>query len=252
MDRVHAPQGVSAGASGRVCGDGLGQRGGGAGPPGRAIWARRPPCTTVRRRSGPLPTGHPPEGGPPGCSVAAVGRRDDLCLETPRLLLRPPRAADFDGWAAFMADPDTARFVGGAQPRPASWRGFLAVVGAWEVQGFGMFSVIERASGDWVGRLGPWMPEGWPGPEVGWGIARERWGLGYATEGSAAAIGWAFDALGWTEVIHCIDPENHASERVAERLGSRPLRRATLPPPFTDAPVMIWGQSRDEWRARGA
>lgn len=176
-----------------------------------------------------------------------MGRHDDLRVETERLLLRPPRIDDFDGWAAFMADEEAARFIGGRQPRALAWRGFLTVVGAWEVQGFGMFSVIERDTGDWVGRLGPWMPEGWPGPEVGWGIARSRWGRGYATEGSAAAIDWAFDALGWTDVIHAIHAENLASVRVAERLGSHNRGPGRLPAPFDVTPVDIWGQTRDEW-----
>lgn len=173
----------------------------------------------------------------------------DLRIETQRLVLRPPRGEDFEAWAAFMADEDAARWIGGPMSRPAAWRGLLTVVGAWEVQGFGMFSVLERGGGEWVGRLGPWMPEGWPGPEVGWGIVRSRWGRGYATEGAAAAMDWAFDALGWPEVIHCIDPGNAASVRVAERLGSRRRGSGRLPEPF-DAPVEIWGQTRDEWRSR--
>jgi RimJ/RimL family protein N-acetyltransferase len=171
-------------------------------------------------------------------------------LETGRLILRPIRPEDFEGWAAFMADPEQARFIGGPQPRAAAFRGFLTMAGAWAMQGFSMFSVVEKASGRWVGRLGPWQPEGWPGTEVGWGILREFAGRGYATEGATAAIDWAFGTLGWTEVIHCIDPENVASQGVARRLGSRPLRRTNLPPPFEDAVVDVWGQTRDEWRAR--
>ena len=170
-------------------------------------------------------------------------------LETERLILRPSAAEDFEPWAAFAADPEVAQFIGGVQSRPMAWRGLCQVTGSWTINGFSMFSVIEKATGRWVGRLGPWMPEGWPGPEVGWGLAREAWGKGYAVEGSIAAIDWAFDVLGWTEVIHAIDPVNHRSQAVARRLGSRVLRSAVLPPPL-DAPVEVWGQSRDEWRAR--
>jgi RimJ/RimL family protein N-acetyltransferase len=112
-----------------------------------------------------------------------------------------------------------------------------------------MFSVLERDTGRWVGRVGPLHPEGWPGDEVGWGIVRDAWGRGYATEAAAAAVEWAFDALGWTEVIHCIDEGNTASERVAEHLGSRRLRRAVLPPPHP-VELTVWGQTRHEWRAR--
>lgn len=167
-------------------------------------------------------------------------------------MLRPTAREDFGAWAALMADEQTARFVGGVQPRAAAWRGFLTMAGAWAIQGFGMFSVIEKSSGRWIGRLGPWQPEGWPGTEVGWGIAREAWGKGYATEGAAAAIDWAFDHLGWSEIIHCIDPLNTTSQSVAIKLGSRNLRSGKLPPPFETVSIDIWGQSREEWRARGS
>lgn len=179
----------------------------------------------------------------PSPDVAAVE------VVTERLLLRPPRGEDFPAWARFAADPEAMTFLGGVQPAPLAWRALLTTVGGWHVQGFGMFSVIERATGAWVGRVGPLHPVGWPGTEVGWGIARERWGRGYATESAAAAMDYAIDRLGWTEVIHCIEDENLASIRVAERLGSRRLRTARLPPP-ADVDVVVWGQTADDWRAR--
>jgi RimJ/RimL family protein N-acetyltransferase len=171
-------------------------------------------------------------------------------LETDRLILRPPQAEDFEAWAAFAADPVAAEHLGGPQVRPVAWRGMATVTGAWTLRGFSMFSVIEKASGDWVGRLGPWQPEGWPGTEVGWGIARDHWGKGYATEGATAAIGWAFDQFGWDEVIHTIDPANVNSQAVARRLGSTILRTAEMPPPFAGQVLDVWGQSREAWRAR--
>jgi RimJ/RimL family protein N-acetyltransferase len=172
-----------------------------------------------------------------------------LQILTPRLLLRPLQMPDFEGWAAFMADPEATRFLGGVQPRTLAWRGFMTMAGAWNLQGFAMFSVIERSSQRWVGRLGPWMPDGWPGTEVGWGIIRDCWGRGYAVEGATAAIDWAFDELGWSEVIHAIDANNSASQAVARKLGSEPIGLAHLPEPI-DTPVEIWGQSRTTWRAR--
>jgi RimJ/RimL family protein N-acetyltransferase len=175
---------------------------------------------------------------------------DWLQLETPRLLLRPTRREDFEPWAAFVADPESARFVGGAQPRSVAWRSFLTMVGAWQVQGFAMFSVIEKASGRWVGRIGPWQPEGWPGTEVGWGIVRDRCGLGYATEAAAAAIDWSFAELGWTDVIHTIDVENTPSQAVARKLGSRNRGRGQLPAPYHEIVIDVWGQSKEEWLAR--
>lgn len=170
-------------------------------------------------------------------------------LRTDRLLLRAPRGEDFAAWAAFAADREAMTHLGGVQHEAIAWRALLAAVGGWHVQGFGMFSVVERETGEWVGRVGPLRPVGWPGTEVGWGIVRSRWGRGYATEAAAAAMDFAVDRLGWTEVIHCIEDANVASIRVAERLGSRRLRTARLPPP-ADVDVVVWGQTADDWRAR--
>lgn len=171
-------------------------------------------------------------------------------IETARLLLRPTLAEDFEPWAAMMADAEGSRAIGGPQSRPVAWRGFLTVAGAWAIQGFGMFSVIEKASGRWVGRIGPWCPEGWPGTEVGWSIVRDCWGRGYAPEGAAAAIDYAFDILGWERVIHTIAPDNAASRAVARKLGSARLGSGWLPEPFQDHAVEVWGQDRAAWRGR--
>ena len=150
---------------------------------------------------------------------------------------------------AFLADAEAQRFLGGAQSREQGWRMMCTMAGAWAVRGFSMFSVIEKSTGRWVGRLGPWQPEGWPGTEVGWGLIRDAWGKGYATEGAAATIDWAFANLPWTEVVHTIDVENAPSQAVAKRLGSRILRQDVLPAPL-NWPVDVWGQSREEWLAR--
>jgi len=176
----------------------------------------------------------------------------ELRLETARLILRPPRLADLDAWADFMADPVATQYLGGVQPRATVWRSLAAMVGSWAMHGFAMFSVLEKSSGAWVGRIGPWCPEGWPGTEVGWGVHPRFWGRGYATEAAIAAIDWAFATLGWTEVIHAIAPDNASSQAVARRLGSAPLRTTELPPPFVGYTVDIWGQTRDQWRSQRA
>ena len=172
---------------------------------------------------------------------------DTLQLETSRLVLRVPRLDDLEPWAAMMMDAEAAQFIGGVSPRSVTWRGLMSMIGAWHACGFAMFSVYEKGTGRWVGRLGPWMPDGWPGPEVGWAIVRDCWGRGYAPEGAIAATNWAFDNLGWTRVIHSIDPANTASQAVARKLGSRNFGPGKLPAPFETAPIDIWGQSREEW-----
>lgn len=173
-------------------------------------------------------------------------------LFTERLILRRPAAEDLDGWAAFSADPVAMAHLGGPVARSIAWRHLCIMAGAWEISGYGMFSVIERATGKWVGRLGPWQPEGWPGTEIGWGVASEFAGKGYAYEGAAAAMDYAVDVLGWSTIIHTINPANTRSIRLAQRLGSYNMGPTSLPAPYLEERVDAWGQTAGEWRARRA
>ena len=168
-------------------------------------------------------------------------------LETERLFLRPPTHDDFPRWADFMSDAETTRFIGGVQSKHEVWRGMASVAGMWALQGEGMFSLIEKETGNWVGRIGPLHPYGWPGREVGWSLHREATGKGYAVEAAAAAMTYAFDVLGWDDVIHCIDPDNLASAAVARRLGSVNRGPGLLPEPLQDHAVDLWGQTRADW-----
>lgn len=175
---------------------------------------------------------------------------EDVRIHTDRLILRPVELADFDAFAQFASHPDAARFLGGPQVRSVAWRSFMSMAGAWHLQGVSMFSVVLRQTGEWLGRVGPWYPEGWPGTEVGWGIAPRHWGRGYATEAAAASMDWAFSELGWDEIIHTIDPRNEASIAVAGKLGAQYRGPGRLPAPYDAAPVGIWGQTREQWQSR--
>lgn len=175
-------------------------------------------------------------------------------LETPRLILRPPAQADFEAFAAMAQEEETMRYLGGLAPRHQAWRGWAAITGAWSLLGYSMFSVIEKETSRWIGRIGPWYPGGesggWPGAEISWGLIAAAQRKGYAAEGAAAAIDYAFDELGWDQVIHCIHKNNAPSIRLAERLGSfRQREDVRLPQPI-NALVDIYGQTREQWQSR--
>lgn len=171
-------------------------------------------------------------------------------MTTERLVLRPPSAADLGGFLAFATEVETMRHLGGVQGRHAAWRAACAMAGAWEMRGFGMFSVLLRGTGEWIGRIGPWQPEGWPVREIGWGIRRAYTGKGYAREAAVASISFAFDTLGWERVDHVIAPDNVASIALAERIGSRRVGPVSLPAPLERYEAYAYGQTRGEWRAR--
>lgn len=168
-------------------------------------------------------------------------------IETERLILRQWQRDDFERYAEMFASEQT-HHIGGPMIRGDAWRRFLQMPGAWALQGFAMFAVVERSSGLFVGQAGPWYPDGWPGTEIGYALHSDAWGRGLATEACAAAMAWAFDVLEWTDVIHSIAPGNPASQAVARRVGSRNRGPGQLPPPREAMAIDIWGQSREEWQ----
>lgn len=170
-------------------------------------------------------------------------------LETERLILRQWREDDFPRYAEMFAAPET-HHIGGPLVLGDAWRRFLQMPGAWAIQGFAMFAIEEKTSGLFMGQAGPWKPAGWPGTEVGYALHPQAWGKGYATEACTAAMDWAFDVLGWTDIIHSIDVANTASQNVARRLGAKNRGRGVFQPPHDRFQIDIWGQTREEWRAR--
>lgn len=169
-----------------------------------------------------------------------------MIIETPRLILRkidPER--DFDEWAYAMADEATVRYLG-TEPmsRREAWRNMAMTIGHWEIRGFGPFSVEHKDSGAWVGRVGPWYPEGWPEREVGWTTSPRHLRKGYALEAARAAIDFAFDELGWPRVHHLILEDNEPSIGLARKLGSTCLKTCEGLPDITDRTVLVYGQSR--------
>jgi RimJ/RimL family protein N-acetyltransferase len=142
-------------------------------------------------------------------------------LHTERLTLRLPRESDFDAYAAMCADAEVMRYIGdgNALSRTDAWRNLALVLGHWQLRGYGLWAVELRETGEFIGRIGCWNPEGWPAFEIGWMLRREFWGRGYATEGARAAIRYAFTELDQPRVISLIRDGNEASVRVAQRLG---------------------------------
>ena len=166
-------------------------------------------------------------------------------METERLVLRMFRESDTDAYAEMMSDPEVMRFLGGGKPAPRAeaWRNMAMMLGHWQLRGYGMWAVEEKATGEMVGRVGCWHPEGWPGLEVGWTLRRRFWGRGYATEAARASIDYAFKALDQTRVISLIAPANVNSIRVAERLGEKPTGEWEV----SGTKVIVYAVGREEF-----
>jgi len=174
-------------------------------------------------------------------------------LETERLLLRAPDGDDLHAWAVIMADPDVARYIAPApMTRDEAWRSIASALGHWQLRGYGAWAVERKSDGAMMGRVGMINPEGWPGLEIGWTLGKAYWGKGYATEAAAAAVRYAFLTQPVDRLISNIDPDNTASQRVAERLGETKGERSALTVAGKEYPIDIWAITRGEWQRRMA
>src|SRR5262245_42198833 len=107
-----------------------------------------------------------------------------VVIETARLRLRPFVEGDLDDLARLNADPQVVRFLGSGKTlaRDESWRQIALFMGHMQMRGYSIMAIEDRASGVFLGRCGPWFPEGWPMLEVGWVVDSARQGAGIATE----------------------------------------------------------------------
>ncbi len=141
-------------------------------------------------------------------------------LETERLILRKPVESDFEQEIAFWQSP-RAKTIGGLKTREDVWRAHAMLQGHWHFRGYGFFALIEKATNTYIGRVGPWYPEGWPEIEMSWTITSPKHeGKSFAFEAAKAALKYSFTKLGIPTIISLIEPKNVRSIALAQRLGA--------------------------------
>ena len=146
-----------------------------------------------------------------------------ITLHTERLLLRPPEGGDAEVLAAIHQEPEALKYILGGVPPAAgvevAWRNIAMLIGHWHLRGFGSWIVVDKSSGEVIGRVGLWQPPGWPGCELNW-LIRSAWGnRGLATEAAREALKWAFQQPQVDRIISLIQPDNVPSIRVAVKIG---------------------------------
>ncbi len=158
---------------------------------------------------------------PAGAAAARAAAMAALVpvIETPRLRLRAPSAADFPVWAAIFAGPDSD-YTGGRRSLEEAWEEFSVYVASWVLHGHGIWAVEPRDGGPTLGFVLAGLEWSDVEPELGWMFAPEARGQGYATEAAAAVLAAAPQAFGRLGLVSYIHPDNAASARLAGRLGA--------------------------------
>lgn len=155
-----------------------------------------------------------------------------LVAETERLMLRHFAAADACALEAVFCSPEVMRYGDGVQT-PKWIRAWVAemIDGWYATWGFGMWAIVEQATGDVIGYCGvSRFPSrcGRDEAELGYRLARVHWGRGYATEAAGAVRDHGLYTLRVPRIIAVIDPANGASVRVAVKIGMRFEREITF------------------------
>ena len=147
-------------------------------------------------------------------------------IDTERLLLRPHKVGDFEALRAMLADPVVTRHIATTRPSDEEvWNRLLRYIGHWRAFDFGIFAVIERETGRYIGGagfadfrrgLGDTFQTS---PEGAWVFAKEAHGRGIAAEATLAMHDW-LDAQPFGGRSVCIiGPGNTRSRRLAAKLG---------------------------------
>lgn len=138
-------------------------------------------------------------------------------IQTERLLLRPFRAEDGESLCTILTDPEVCYF----EPYDVMSRDAAVAEAAKLAENPDFLAVVERSSGELVGKLYFSDLKHFGSFEIGYTIARAHWGKGFAPEAASALMQYAFTQLGVRRIIAEADVRNTRSCRVLEKLGMR-------------------------------
>jgi RimJ/RimL family protein N-acetyltransferase len=179
--------------------------------------------------------------------------RDQVLLETERMLLRRFTPDDASNLHDLDSDPAVMRYLSGGEPTPREVieEEILPRLTRYDERhpGFGFLAAIEKGSGDFVGwfSLRPTEETGARQASLGFRLRQATWGQGYATEGARALIRLGFTELGVRRVVATTYEDNLASRRVMEKAGMTLSRRFRLTPADLDGVDTYQVSSHDLW-----
>ncbi len=154
-----------------------------------------------------------------------------VILETPRLLLRHLTSEDLPQLFDLYRDPVMRQYFPDGTLTLEETRREIEWFrnGHPEHPELGLWTTVERSTGEFLGRCGllPWQIDGVVEVELAFMINKTRWREGFATEAATAIVSYAKGTLNLTRLICLITPGNSASIRVAEKVGMKFEREHT-------------------------
>ena len=144
-------------------------------------------------------------------------------IETERLTLREFTAADAPFILELVNEPSFIKNIGdrGVRTFEDAQRYIeTGPVTCYAKNGFGLYLVQSRATGESIGMCGLIKRPALEDVDIGYAFLPKFWSKGYAVE-SALAIKEQARTLGQKRLVAIINPDNEGSIRVAEKLGMK-------------------------------
>lgn len=142
-------------------------------------------------------------------------------IETKRLILREYTQDDFEDLYAILSDPVTMQHYPKPYDATGTQRWIDWSLQNYETYGFGLWAVILKETGQFLGDCGLTMQpiDGLQLPEIGYHIHRNHWRKGYAKEAAAAVRDWAFRSRNFDALYSYMHHTNTASYSTARSIG---------------------------------
>ncbi|HIF0233125.1 TPA: GNAT family N-acetyltransferase [Legionella pneumophila] len=144
-------------------------------------------------------------------------------IETDRIFLRPFCRDDIKPFAKICANPKVMRYIGDGLPvhRDIIAEKIPEWIELYEKHKYGLMALIIKESHEFIGFCGfiHQTVEGVAYIELGYRLDEVYWGKGIATEAARAVTCYAFNELKLPGLIAIIHHQNHASKRVAMKVG---------------------------------
>lgn len=180
-------------------------------------------------------------------------------VTTARLRLRPLTHHDIEVLLSYRGDADVCRYL----PFEPMTREVLATrlagdLGRTSITAEGQaltLGVEDRETGRLIGDVVLFFrSRAHAAGEIGYVFHPDAGGRGYATEACTALLALAFEDLGLHRVIARLDSRNHASARLAARLGMREeahfVRNELFKGEWSDE--LVYAMLAEEWSASPA
>ena len=148
---------------------------------------------------------------------------DAACvIETERLALRRLGAQDGRFMLGLLNQPSFLENIGDRGVRTIQQaEAYIAngAVASYEKNGFGLYLVVVKDTGEAAGICGLVKRDGLEDVDIGFAFLPAYWGQGYAVESAAAVKAFARDTVGLKRLVAITTPANRPSMRVLEKIG---------------------------------